>query len=471
MRNINDKNLFLVFMVLLCFIVTISSIYFLTISHNKPSQRNNWKTFYWNDPLHNTIIHIENVSIPKGFTLLNINPKTQRWFAVDDLGKLWFSDDQKTWQRSFLPTLQGAIRWISFTPSYNVTFVASEKCLYRSIDGGKSFNLVLNVSVYGGLDRARVALGAWGFKSPYFCGCWNDSLIFIGEYGLYPSPYPESVYVYRSIDGGQTWSIVLNVTKFMEEWWKLNKNEAYYPNHNTTHVHFVAVDPYTGRIYISKGDYLGSNKTDVSLVIYSDDFGKTWKILYDAQPTAITFLPDRVIFGEDWRGVPYTVYLKSEEKILHIARNMTMFDYCFTMLKVNNVVYSAQTSHGEGAGWGGIWISSDGLSWYWAYKPKKPWSGVSIVCADKNYVYFYDQSDNLLRRMFLVSIDQVIYLTQSKTEVTNKPGNYFLILFLALVIVSSIVVIKKVLARALTLKRQFRLTKVSSRTCSANLRS
>ena len=364
-------------------------------------------TFYYDNPLHDEFIRTENVSLPPGFSLLNINPKSGRWFCSDGHGILWFSDNQIEWQKSKLH-----VSWISFTPSGDVTFTLSqEKYLYRSTDNGQNWSLVLNSSVYTGLERQFVKLGVWGFKSPYLCGAYNDSLIFIGEYGSSPSPYPEPVYVYRSTDGGKSWTVVLNVTQFMENWWWTNKNESYYPNHNTTHVHFVAANPFTGKIYVSKGDYLGGAKSDLGLVIFSDDFGQTWKTLYLGQPTAIAFLKDKVIFGEDWHGTPYTVYVESEGKLSRPGTNMTMFDYVFSMVEVNGVIYSGQVSRGEGKGWGGIWISSDGSKWYWSYKPRKLWSTVTVICTDGKYVYFLDSSDNSLHRMKVMRINDVISLT------------------------------------------------------------
>lgn len=76
------------------------------------------------------------------------------------------------------------------------------------------------------------------------------------------------------------------------------------------HLHDVEYDPYSSRIWVAVGDQANGN------VLYSDDWGKTFKRVYPSraiQPTTITVLPDRVIFGSDdmpngirmWRRKPY----------------------------------------------------------------------------------------------------------------------------------------------------------------------
>jgi len=76
------------------------------------------------------------------------------------------------------------------------------------------------------------------------------------------------------------------------------------------HLHDVEYDPYSSRIWVAVGDQSNGN------VLYSDDWGKTFKQVYPSraiQPTTITALPDRVIFGSDdmpngirmWKRKPY----------------------------------------------------------------------------------------------------------------------------------------------------------------------
>jgi photosystem II stability/assembly factor-like uncharacterized protein len=99
--------------------------------------------------------------------------------------------------------------------------------------------------------------------------------VFVGEYG--PREPGISKQVHRSDDGGQTWQVVFRAE-----------------NNDGVHIHRVAVDPYTDDVWVTVGD-----GRDNRGVFRSRDGGDTWDRVIDSQATAIAFTRDAVYLGED----------------------------------------------------------------------------------------------------------------------------------------------------------------------------
>ena len=127
-----------------------------------------------------------------------------------------------------------------------------------------------------------------GFVRGFNVSChhpdYRPSVLLVGEYG--PTNTPKDLYL--SIDGGQSWKVVLT-----------SKSEGY----GHSHIHCSTYDPYRDRIWVSVGD------TENSAMFYSDDLGESFTEIkmneiqnptgQRLQPTALIPLPDRIIFGAD----------------------------------------------------------------------------------------------------------------------------------------------------------------------------
>ncbi len=107
-----------------------------------------------------------------------------------------------------------------------------------------------------------------------------DGTIFFGEYTLNPKR-DHDTHLYRSIDGGKTFKIILT----------LNKNEV-------RHIHFVKYDPYEKCIWLGTGDEDFEN-----LLLRSFDNGDTWEKIgggsQDWRAIGICFDKDYLTWGTD----------------------------------------------------------------------------------------------------------------------------------------------------------------------------
>ncbi len=124
----------------------------------------------------------------------------------------------------------------------------------------------------------------WSEPLTFDCGAgfWKmtedlEGNLFIGEYagGLYDT----CAFIWRSTDEGTEWEKVYEGTE--------------------RHVHFVACDPYTGKVYAALGDGY-----DRAKLLRSEDNGGIWDVILErtlyAQPISIVFTPTHRIFGSDW---------------------------------------------------------------------------------------------------------------------------------------------------------------------------
>lgn len=437
----------------LCIIVFLALMPILSVVkipvQAQSSTRQNWNDqYYWDDPSHNSTVMVENITnllspawapATASFSL-SINPVTDRWFAEDFLinghRAYYYSDNEgNTWNLIGWQNL--TFPFVSPTPNFPNVFLDNGTALafnyrnmYRSGDDGITWSLVFNSSIYPG-SRSGVALGGLctdGQEGGFYSGAYNSTLIFAGEYGGAPTTYPQPCYVWKSTDNAQTWTVGLNATQFLIDWYSQHRQEPYYPVNNQTHVHDVFADRYTGRIWVSVGD-IGVPSLSPSIV-YSDDFGQTWNALVDTynstispsiRPIGITSLKDRLIFGEDFAGNTFGVYLDSEQSFYNsIHKNATfdtitklggIYSYGWQVWVHNGVVYGELDPHG-GNNFGGIWASIDGFSWYWAYKTSNVTAQTLMMTQDSQYVYFQDVNDGHMYRMAWLTTNEVAYLTR-----------------------------------------------------------
>lgn len=116
--------------------------------------------------------------------------------------------------------------------------------------------------------------------------------IFVGEYG--PRNNGHSKTVHRSIDLGKTWSAIFKA-----------------PRGNKSHVHRVAVDPYTDDVWVTTGD-----GKDARGVWRSSDAGDRFERIIDSQATGIAFTRSAIFLGEDRRKNPgVTRFDRQTEKL------------------------------------------------------------------------------------------------------------------------------------------------------------
>lgn len=144
--------------------------------------------------------------------------------------------------------------------AYDVADNSTKAHLYLSVDGGSHFVLLKTFGV-GVIPRH------WSIDSD------SDNTIYVGEYGN------------KNLRSGRP----LHVWKYNGAW----HNIYTAPNQTGIHIHLVAVDPYTGYLWISYGDVKQA-------LLYSTDRGETWTIVNDDwQPISIAFTSDAIYFGLD----------------------------------------------------------------------------------------------------------------------------------------------------------------------------
>jgi len=158
---------------------------------------------------------------------------------------------------------------------YLLVSAGSTNRLYRSTDGGTSFNEVLN------------------FNKPS-----NDSVVvrmtedasgnlYAPEYGN--TPPPGGCRLWKSTDGGATWSAV------SKTW-------------SARHLHAAKFNPYNGWLYVLVGENSDGSQTEYQTVWRSKDSGNTWQMIVargsgtTTKYNSLEFIGNDVYFGQDRNG-------------------------------------------------------------------------------------------------------------------------------------------------------------------------
>jgi hypothetical protein len=137
---------------------------------------------------------------------------------------------------------------------YNMLGVCT---LWRGTDDGRTFEPVL-----------VAASGLFTFLSYSH----NRDTLYLAEYG--PLTGDNARRIYRSRDDGRTWSLVYEP-----------------PPREIHHNHHPVADEWSGRVFVSFGDYLKG-------ILVSDDAGDSWRLLHDHYtPTSGLARPDGVYWG------------------------------------------------------------------------------------------------------------------------------------------------------------------------------
>lgn len=196
----------------------------------------------------------------------------------------------------------------------HVIFASNSTTLYSSKDHGESWQKICSfdspiTSIYlkgsdtlfvGTLDGKiwksddfltfdEVLEMDGGFSSVWSWGSYKNE-VYVGEYG---APDDKHDFIWRSTNNGDNWVKVFNTTEQI--------------GHSIKHIHLCSVDPFTGNVYLSTGDYKHNQS-----IFFSNNSGKKWyqisgepwrwnykSITAAPQPTSIVFTKDNIYFGSD----------------------------------------------------------------------------------------------------------------------------------------------------------------------------
>lgn len=175
-------------------------------------------------------------------------------------------------------------------------------------------------------------LGYLGNK-PGHQGCCitPDGAIFFGEYTLNPQRQNDT-HLYRSLDGGKSFQIVLT----------LDKKTA-------RHIHFIKHDPYENCLWLGTGDENHENR-----LMKSQDNGNTWETVGEGNQDwrAIGVCPtkDFLVWGTDAGSVPdqnHIVRMVRKTKKIEIVDNLEGPCHGCAVLKDGRVLISTGVEGGE----------------------------------------------------------------------------------------------------------------------------
>jgi photosystem II stability/assembly factor-like uncharacterized protein len=145
---------------------------------------------------------------------------------------------------------------------------ASDWGIYRSIDGGANFTLVLSTDC-----------AIWAFDED------ASGNLYAGDYGGTASG---QMRIWKSTDGGANW-----VQKYSNDR-GVGQND---------HTHDIRIDPANGYIYATTGD------TTPDILLRSTDAGENWDIIYSGvRLLPISFKGGYVYIGADLNGADSKIY-------------------------------------------------------------------------------------------------------------------------------------------------------------------
>lgn len=251
--------------------------------------------------------------------------------------------------------------------------------LYRSADGGATFDMVLNV-------LSGVPLN-WNIAS-------QGNIMFVSEYG-YKGHGDNARRVYRSFDYGVTWEIVFEPPPAYD-----------WHNHKT----LITQD---GVVYQSIGD--GDN----AQIIRSLDMGETWEVRVQGHhPTSAVVFDDYILWGLDAGRPPGVIrYNRLTGEITQsLALPRPFNGPAYSMVYANGIVYAGFVSYDGYRHPIGIFYSRDrGDSWHLLGQINKiyPRYGIAfselVVSGDYLFVdtqmHFYENDElHLFRGLMRIAL-------------------------------------------------------------------
>jgi len=242
---------------------------------------------------------------------------------------LWISDDAVTW--SALYTFQYDVMSVFVTPGNALlvcTYRPSPGRLYRSEDGGQTFNLVQILPARSSYVRH------WSYDV-------LDGAIFVGEYGDKNLPN-NARHVLRSTDDGRTWQIVYAP-----------------PETQGYHVHKILADPYDHCVWHTTGDS-GHNS-----IRRSCDAGTNWEaVAVGDAPTSAVARPEAIYWGGDFNVDSWATVERWDRFTGQSAATLYVdkAGYVWDMLHYKNVMY-ATLYHYQLTVTPTLWASRNGSEW------------------------------------------------------------------------------------------------------------
>jgi len=215
--------------------------------------------------------------------------------------------------------------------------------IYRSDDGGRSFNAVFDPAAFGFSGPApgaqNVAVG-------------EDDSVYYGEYKT--GPRPHGVHILRGADDGRDWTVAHR-----------------FPPGHTFHVHSVQFDQYRNRYWVMTGD-----RDEESAVYYTEDDFSTLRKLgggsQDWRVVTMMITPDALFWGSDndtSSGADIFRYGFSDGRLAKI-RHLGKVAYYSTVLSDGTLALSTAyepdspyvRDHRPPAS-ADLWVSIDGREW------------------------------------------------------------------------------------------------------------
>jgi hypothetical protein len=204
--------------------------------------------------------------------------------------------------------------WTDFSKDFGTdvhsVFPATNGYLYAGLGTG-----VVWRSVDNGANWTLECTTTGGYPQPWSWAEASDGTLFFGEYTGPPLAGENHVYIWRSVDDGDTWVRRDGLNGFSNK-----------------HVHVVMLDPETDRLYVSIGD---TPKT----CYYSDDHGDTWTELFaitDKGFTGITSTAAARFFGDD-RAAPANRILKTTDDITPTIAYIPSWEYNDSYIEVASI--------------------------------------------------------------------------------------------------------------------------------------
>ena len=179
----------------------------------------------------------------------------------------------------------------------NIVYVTRTKAGYVvALSTGNTASVYFSESFTSGFEKVlempNGGLRLWSISPPVFD--YKDGLLLFGEYAQTNTPKN----LYMSTDGGRTWKVIAT-TKALE-------------GQQRSHWHTASFDPVFERIYAQSGDIENAQ------LLYSDDFGETWKEIDlglepPLQTTLLAQLPAGVAMCPDRGGYLSAIWMMEKD--------------------------------------------------------------------------------------------------------------------------------------------------------------